>query len=688
VINIFKKLLPQTLKSKLIIALFSIGFLPYLFILLYTHSLGEEKILNDAITMHHTQMLQTKKQIQNQLYHIQKEIAFLASLDIMNDMIVGDIDKRIAQILIQKQKDLALDMDFYAIDMKYRVVASSKLSQNKFTNISKLKKAINNKKVYFFTDKSIIFFTPIISILQNNQQVGYLLSIYKLSNLSKFTLNKREIRSMLYNRTTKQQIGAVYSDEVLNIKGDEGEYLTKKYLVLYKQFNGILSEWSLVYMSKKSVALAFLDDFILFVWWLFGLGFIVIAFVSWWISRRILQPIAKLSNATQSIITTKDYTTQVDIKSQGEISQLADDFNIMIQETNNAFKVLEEENRLRLLRFIQLINIFNSLIQTQSEEECIKLAVRELEILMPKQSFIFSKKYPSTKEIMMLYIKNFKRESCDFYGVIMLDKNQEIDIDTKKFYNSIATMIMLQLDQIRLIEETKEVSRSKSDFISYISHELRTPLHTILTSTQYLIAYEDLTHSQQKKIVTMESSANHLLGMINDILDLAQIEAGKVTVTPTTQSSDNIELLTQEVITMLEVLSEDAPLTLVNRIKTPIKVTVDIKLLKQIIINLISNAIKFTDKGSIDCEIEASTTKLYIIIQDSGIGLEPQEIDSLFENFSQIQHTNSSQQKGSGLGLVISRKLAQLFGGDIKISSKGRGFGVKAIIEIKSISNL
>jgi len=89
VINIFKKLLPQTLKSKLIIALFSIGFLPYLFILLYTHSLGEEKILNDAITMHHTQMLQTKKQIQNQLYHIQKEIAFLASLDIMNDMIVS-----------------------------------------------------------------------------------------------------------------------------------------------------------------------------------------------------------------------------------------------------------------------------------------------------------------------------------------------------------------------------------------------------------------------------------------------------------------------------------------------------------------------------------------------------------------------------------------------------------------------
>ncbi len=235
-------------------------------------------------------------------------------------------------------------------------------------------------------------------------------------------------------------------------------------------------------------------------------------------------------------------------------------------------------------------------------------------------------------------------------------------------------------------ESIGEVSDAKSKFISYMSHELRTPLHTILSSTQYLIAYEELSLNQQEKIATVESSAGYLLGMINDILDLAKIEAGKVTISPSIYSSDEVEEIVGDVISMLEVLtSEDVEITLKNSISSSINITFDEKILKQIIINLLSNAIKFTSKGSIEFELKSFEDRFYIVIEDSGIGLSKEELESLFDNFSQIQRSEEMEQKGSGLGLVISRKLARLFDGDIRLSSRGRGRGVRATIELASI---
>lgn len=244
---------------------------------------------------------------------------------------------------------------------------------------------------------------------------------------------------------------------------------------------------------------------------------------------------------------------------------------------------------------------------------------------------------------------------------------------------------MLQLDQIRLVKQTQAVSHAKSTFISHMSHELRTPLHTILSSTQYLIGYENISSKQQDMVATIESSADHLLGMINDILDLVQIEAGKVTVTPVKHNSDEIEVLTQEIITMLEVLAEqkDISVTLINAVTTPMEVSIDIRYYKQILINLLSNAIKFTHKGSIDLSIENCDNALCIVIQDSGVGISKEDLVLLFSDFTQVKNNQEAQQKGSGLGLAISRKLAQLFNANIHLQSEGVNMGTKAIITLR-----
>lgn len=690
--NLLKNILPQTLKSKLRIALFTIGFLPYLFILIYSYNLGEKKILENAIVTQRNHMEEVKKAIGTQLLSLEKEMHFLASLDIMNDMTVGDIDKRISQLLSQKQKDLSLNMHLFTLNPNYEIIASSDTKvQHHFIYKEVFAKALLQKETYFITDKNIVMFTPIHSTLQRNDLLGYLFAEYSLSNLKHFTVVQKGVRSMLYRSDTHMHIAHVFEDETLDLKKGRSHYISNTYLVLHEALNGMLSQWILVYMIKKSVALEYVDTFIFFVWMLFALGFIVIAIVSVWISKRILNPISQLSKATQSIIATKDYTTQVSIDSQGEISELANDFNALIRETNHAFTVLEEENTLRLLRFVQLITIFNRLIQTQSEEACIALALDELQTLMPHQHFEFSSQYPtevkpsSLSQYMMLYVKDFNKQTSNFYGVISLDQSSQInDPHEEKFYRSIATMIMLQLDQIRLIEQTQATSHAKSTFISHMSHELRTPLHTILSSTQYLIGYENLSHKQQEIIATMESSADHLLGMINDILDLVQIEAGKVSVTTIKQSSDEIEVLTQDVITMLELLAEQKGIKIIlnNTITDSMYVMIDTRLFKQILINLLANAIKFTQQGSIDFKLEKCDNALCITIQDSGIGISKEDLSLLFDDFTQATQQNDTQQKGSGLGLAISRKLAHLFNAELKLESKGIDHGTKAIITL------
>ncbi|WP_122559146.1 response regulator [Pseudomonas viridiflava] len=228
----------------------------------------------------------------------------------------------------------------------------------------------------------------------------------------------------------------------------------------------------------------------------------------------------------------------------------------------------------------------------------------------------------------------------------------------------------IELDLAR--KEALEASRIKSEFLANMSHEIRTPLNGILGFT-HLLQKSELTPRQYDYLGTIEKSADNLLSIINEILDFSKIEAGKLVL-------DNIPFnlrdLLQDTLTILAPAAHAKQLELVSLVyrDTPLALSGDPLRLRQILTNLVSNAIKFTRQGTIVARamLEDETeehAQLRISVQDTGIGLSSQDVRALFQAFSQADNSISRQPGGTGLGLVISKRLIEQMGGEIGVDS-------------------
>jgi signal transduction histidine kinase len=222
--------------------------------------------------------------------------------------------------------------------------------------------------------------------------------------------------------------------------------------------------------------------------------------------------------------------------------------------------------------------------------------------------------------------------------------------------------------------ELAEASRTKSAFIANMSHELRTPLNAIIGFTGALLMKlpGPLTAEQEKQLNTIRTSARHLLSLINDILDVARIEAGKVTLS--IERVDATEVL-RETTDTLRPLAGAKGLSLT--LSTPPGACVletDKRALTQIVINLVNNAIKFTERGSVQVTLsqrpdEDGVTITEIAVTDSGAGIKTEDQAKLFQAFSQLDSTSTRHAEGAGLGLYLCRNLANLLGGNIFFTS-------------------
>ncbi len=222
-------------------------------------------------------------------------------------------------------------------------------------------------------------------------------------------------------------------------------------------------------------------------------------------------------------------------------------------------------------------------------------------------------------------------------------------------------------------KEAVEANRMKSEFLANMSHEIRTPLNGILGFTN-LLRKSGLDSRQQDHLATIEKSADNLLAIINEILDFSKIEAGKLLLE---QVPFNLRDLIQDVLTILAPAAHEKRLELVSLIyrDTPQALVGDPLRLKQVITNLVSNAIKFTRSGSIVVramleEDLGDRAHLRISVQDSGVGLSEAEQRSLFQPFNQVDNSSSRQAGGTGLGLVISKRLIEQMGGEIGVTSE------------------
>ena len=226
--------------------------------------------------------------------------------------------------------------------------------------------------------------------------------------------------------------------------------------------------------------------------------------------------------------------------------------------------------------------------------------------------------------------------------------------------------------ELRKAKESAEVAnKAKSAFLANMSHELRTPLNAILGYAQIMQRDDEATPSQIKNLAIINRSGEHLLALINEVLDLSKIEAGK-----TDFNSNDFDLHglldTTRQILQLKAQTKGLKLLLEFHPNTPRYIHTDERKLRQVLINLLNNAIKFTDQGSVTIRVRPDSENIYRLIfeiEDTGAGIAEDELDSLFEAFSQTE-TGRQSGEGTGLGLPISRKFVQMMKGDLKASSR------------------
>jgi PAS domain S-box-containing protein len=241
-------------------------------------------------------------------------------------------------------------------------------------------------------------------------------------------------------------------------------------------------------------------------------------------------------------------------------------------------------------------------------------------------------------------------------------------------------------------EKAEEASQAKSRFLANISHEIRTPLNAIMGFTEILKEFQVDNGRFKDHLSGIEKSSKALMSLINDILDLSRLEAGKMEVSPVAL---NIRNLIDDVKQIFSLKAEKKGIDLYAKVDpcVPAVISMDEVRLRQVLFNLVGNAVKFTDEGSISIDIKTDNydatkhlTDLIIMVSDSGIGIEAEDMDVIFDPFYQKAPIRIAKQQGTGLGLAISRRFVQMMNGEIKVDSKpGEGTRFSVILHNVSI---
>jgi signal transduction histidine kinase len=233
-------------------------------------------------------------------------------------------------------------------------------------------------------------------------------------------------------------------------------------------------------------------------------------------------------------------------------------------------------------------------------------------------------------------------------------------------------LVTASLRESELAMQAQAASQAKSTFLATMSHELRTPLTAIIGYEELLAdgLFGPVSDLQRRHLARIKLSAKHLLALIDQILALARVEAGREVVLV---EEVTVAELADWAATIIEPLAQAKGLTFVTRASADAagaRLRTDATKVRQILVNLLGNAVKFTDHGAVTLSVQRRHEAVAFVIRDTGIGIAPADIDRVFDSFWQVEQRPTRMAGGSGLGLSVSRQLARLLGGDVTVESE------------------
>lgn len=545
-----------------------VGGIALIIIALLAYVWGHESdlILKKEQDILHVRSITMANALNTHLNSLEKEIHFLSHLELMDDIVARDMDRRITSILEQKADDLGEGITLFIIAADGTVPASSQSSQINtiFDKAHVIADATRNGKSHIFMEENLYFFAPIYGSFYTQEFLGYLVMSYPSKN---FALQLKTDQNLYRWLTPPRSASIVY-------KNNNSVFDTDAYLHDSITLKGVLEGWVLHYAMPKNEVLAILYHFQTLFLGAFAIGLVLIAFLVWIIVLHIVKPLRALSDTARKIALTGDYTQTVEETGSDEVGMMAHSFNALMSTTR------------------------------------------------------------------------------------------------------------ISMERIEVLGKTQAALEAKSAFLSAMSHELRTPLGSILSLAQYQMTQPNTPDPIGETLGKIENSAYHLLGVINNILDFAKVESGKIK--PHITSCDPVALI-EDALDLVSPLAEDKGLQIITAFEPfEARLMSDPRLFRQVVINLLSNAIKYTEHGLIEVALRYRDGVFILDIKDSGRGIAHEALQNVFDEFYQVRSEDQNEFEGSGLGLAISKRIALLLRGDLFIASEGTGKGTVASFHFRS----